>query len=169
LCVFLLFIIFITLLPLISYTDSIYRINSNELASLIFKKTQGNPFFINQLLHILHKNKHIKFVKENILENENGEKYFGLRMGGWVCDTNAITKANYTSNVVDMMVGNFSKLPTSVQQLLGVAATIGNRFEVDSLSLICERDINDDIRTLIKYNSKRREYYLTYVFYAEKD
>jgi predicted ATPase len=111
---------------------------------LIFKKTQGNPLFVNQLLHILHKNKHINFVKPSLTESSE--------IGGWVCDTKAIMEANYTSNVVDMMISSLRKLHASVQQLLGAAAIIGNYFEVVHVSLLCpQHDIPTELHTIVKY------------------
>jgi predicted ATPase len=53
--------------------NNTYKINSKKLTGLI-KKTQGNPFFINQLLHILHKNKHITFVTSKVSISELNHK-----------------------------------------------------------------------------------------------
>lgn len=86
------------------------------LGLLVHKKTQGNPFFINKLLVTLHKDGHIQPV-----ENNDG--------AGWVCNMEAIQMANYTSNVVDLMVTALRSLQENVQNMMGVAAIIGNQFE----------------------------------------
>jgi predicted ATPase len=133
-------------------------LDSQELGHLIFKKTQGNPFFVNQFLHMLYNNKHIQFVEETTATQKDGltntTDNYSRSIGGWVCDTLAIKNANYTSNVVDMMVANLRKLPTSVQHLLGSAATFGNQFEVMPLAIICHkhrREIVAELSSVLKY------------------
>jgi predicted ATPase len=123
--------------------------DSQELGELIFKKTKGNPYFVNQFLHMLHKNRHIRFVQST--ETDHDEI---VKIGGWMCDTEAIENANYTSNVVDMMVINLRKLPNSIQHLLGAAAIIGNQFEVVLLAMLCHKqkqEIISELTTIIKY------------------
>ena len=44
------------------YKDCAYKLDVKPLGGLIYKKTQGNPFFVNQLLATLHKNGHIRFT-----------------------------------------------------------------------------------------------------------
>jgi predicted ATPase len=144
--------------------------DTHKLGWMIYKKTKGNPFFVNQLLSTLHRNGHIRFLDPSQLEGNNiaqkkeeqsdddddddddidpeGE------IGGWMCDTAAIKKANYTSNVVDLMVESMRKLPTTVQYVLGAAATIGSRFEVLSLTKICcmhKRDLFTQLSLIIAY------------------
>lgn len=112
-------------------------------------KTQGNPFFVNQLLVTLHKHGHIRptdpygseFTLEEIEEAEAKEAREGGprrgERGGWTCDMEAIQAANYTSNVVDLMVGALKTLPPDVQKMIGMAATIGNQFELTLLASVC--------------------------------
>jgi predicted ATPase len=136
------------------------KINAQELGALIYKKTQGNPFFVNQLLHILHKDGHIRFQEESVispsesyLENED-ESDNEERTGGWVCDLNGIKEAHYTSNVVDMMVGQLSKLPEHARQLLGTAATIGSRFDVLPVGLLChlsKKELSAQLSIIVQY------------------
>ena len=46
------------------YTDSTYKMDLEPLGRLVNKTTQGNPFFVNQLLTTLYKNGHTRFVSE---------------------------------------------------------------------------------------------------------
>lgn len=48
-------------------------IDAEELGKLVYKKTQGNPFFVNQFLTVLHKSGHIRFVEDG------GHRYYRLR------------------------------------------------------------------------------------------
>jgi predicted ATPase len=129
--------------------DSMYKMDSQELGQLIFKKTNGNPYFVNQFLRMLYKNGHIRFVEST----ETGKDEI-VKIGGWMCDTEAIENANYTSNVVDMMVANLRLLPNSIQNLLGAAAIIGNQFEILPLAIICHKpkqEMISELTTILKY------------------
>lgn len=139
------------------------------LGHLVHTKTQGNPFFVNQLLITLHKHGHIhpiepysEFTLEAIEEaerearkDENSKDRREKReRGGWICDMEAIQAANYTSNVVDLMVGSLKTLPSEVQKMIGMAATIGNQFDLSLLASVCdipERTTAFALRGAVKY------------------
>lgn len=113
----------------------------HALGVLVLKKTQGNPFFINKLLVTLHKDGHIQIV-----ENDEGV--------GWVCNMEAIQMANYTSNVVDLMVNALRTLPENVQNMMGMAAIIGNQFELTLLANLCElpeNNVEPCLRRAVQY------------------
>ena len=77
------------------------------MAKLVYDKTGGNPFFINQFIYNLH--------SENLI-------YFrtlqGGRKPGWEWDISQIEAMDITDNVVDLMVSKLIKLPKSTQQLI---------------------------------------------------
>ena len=54
----------------------------------------------------------------------------------WQWDIAKIEALNITDNVVDLMIGQLKKLPEATQRMLRLAACIGNRFELSTLSLI---------------------------------
>ncbi|WP_325078715.1 ATP-binding protein [Sphaerospermopsis aphanizomenoides] len=106
--------------------DTLYCPESQaiSLTELLLTKTQGNPFFTNQLLKSLH---------------EDGLINFDLSLGYWRCDIRA-TKALYqNSDVVQFITAQLQKLPSNTQNILKIAACIGNQFDLLTLSTVCEK------------------------------
>ena len=91
------------------------------LAHLIWRKTDGNPFFARQLLLALHEAGHIVFDP-------------GLRR--FAFDTASIERAPLSENVADLLADSLRKLSPSTQRVLAVAAAIGNRFDIELLAQI---------------------------------
>ncbi len=101
---------------------------SQPLAKLVFKKTNGNPFFLTQLLQSLY--------TENLLS-------FAPHSGLWEWDIDQIQAVGITDNVVELMVGKIEKLEDRTQKLLKLAACIGNKFDLAILSVISGKSIAD--------------------------
>ena len=97
---------------------------SFSLAKLIFKKTQGNPFFLTQVLKSLEQDQLLTF---------NWDK------GGWDWQISQIEKIGITENVVELMVSKIQKLQPQTQTALKLAACIGNCFDIEMLSIVNER------------------------------
>ena len=93
------------------------------LARLVCRKTDGNPFFVRQLLHALHDAGHIVFDADR---------------GWFTFDAASIERAPISENVADLLADSLRRLPGSTQRILATAAAIGNRFELDLLALIAE-------------------------------
>ncbi len=91
------------------------------LAQLVYKKTEGNPFFVIQFLKTLH--------SKNLLVFDT-EEY------RWVWDIEQITNSDYTDNVVDLMVSKLQDLPEKTRNTLRLASCIGNRFDLRTLAVI---------------------------------
>ncbi len=91
------------------------------LAKLIYYKTHGNPFFINQILKLLH--------QEGVLN-------FSYETNKWEWDINQIEQLSVTDNVVDLTITRLQKLPVTTQETLKLAACIGNQFDLTTLELI---------------------------------
>lgn len=94
------------------------------LTELVIQKTKGNPFFTNQFLKFLHKEKLIKF-------NLN-HKY-------WQCDIAQLRTLAASENVVEFMAFQLQKLPLQTQNTLKLAACMGNSFDLQTLSLVYEK------------------------------
>jgi predicted ATPase len=94
------------------------------LTDLVYQKTKGNPFFTTQFLKGLHEDELIAF-------NQN--------LGYWECDLVKVRDAALTDDVVDFMAGRLHKLPEESQNVLKLAACIGNQFDLETLALICEK------------------------------
>ncbi len=94
------------------------------LTDLIYQKTKGNPFFTTQFLQGLH---------------EEGLIAFNDSLGYWECDLVKVRDAALTSDVVEFMTVRLHKLPESTQNILKLAACIGNQFDLETLAIICEK------------------------------
>lgn len=128
----------------------------DSLGTLIYQKTQGNPFFVNQFLMTLYKDKHI---------------YFNSSKNRWDCDTEAVREANYTSNVVDMMVTSLSsRLEEKAHKMIGVAALVSYVFDLNVVADVCNVSVNEAssiLQTAIQYVflSSSVDFLLTLFFY----
>ncbi|MEG4349300.1 AAA family ATPase [Microcoleus sp. LAD1_D3] len=99
--------------------------NSIKLADLLFNKTQGNPFFLTQLFKTLH--------CEQLLN-------FEFIKSCWKWDIKQIQTLGIADyNVVELVARNIQKLPESTQQILQLAACIGNRFNLDVCAIVNEK------------------------------
>ncbi|WP_339386742.1 AAA family ATPase [Calothrix rhizosoleniae] len=102
----------------------IYKCNSETsylLAEILYKKTNGNPFFLIQLLKTIY---HSKLV------------IFDYHHRVWQWDIDKIQKMEISDNVIELMVSNIEKLDNETQNILKIAACIGNKFDLDTLSII---------------------------------
>ncbi|WP_172193372.1 ATP-binding protein [Microcoleus asticus] len=96
-----------------------------SLNELIFNKTGGNPFFITQLLSTIH--------SEQLL-------VFDFSVGAWQWDITEIEAAGIADySVIELVARNLKQLPEETQQVLKLAACIGNRFSLDNLAIVREK------------------------------
>jgi len=94
-----------------------------ELATHVLRKTDGNPFFIYQLLTFLHRSRLINFD-------------FDKQCWSWDLDT--IAAQGVTENVLQLMTRKLTVLPPLAQEALKVAACLGLRFSLRDLSLVLD-------------------------------
>ncbi len=97
---------------------------AKPLAELVFNKTQGNPFFLTQLLKSLY--------EDNLL-------FFEFKSGLWQWDIEVMQGINITDNVVELMVNQIKKLPLITQDVLKLAACVGDKFSLEVLAIINEK------------------------------
>ncbi|HEY9847187.1 MAG TPA: AAA family ATPase, partial [Candidatus Caenarcaniphilales bacterium] len=97
---------------------------AKPLADLVFKKTQGNPFFLTQLLKSLH--------QDNLLT-------FNFGQGCWEWNIDVLQGIDITENVVELMVSQIQKLSQKTQDVLKLAACVGSEFTLDILAIINEK------------------------------
>jgi predicted ATPase/signal transduction histidine kinase/FixJ family two-component response regulator/tRNA A-37 threonylcarbamoyl transferase component Bud32 len=102
------------------------------LAELVIQKTSGNPFFVNQFLKTLHEENLLIF---NISAN--------VSKACWQWDITQIEALDITDNVVELMIQKLRRLPESTQQVLQLAACMGNTFDLQTLSTINKRSPGD--------------------------
>ena len=96
---------------------------ATPLSELVAGKTGGNPFFTTQFLKGLHQENSIKFNNER---------------GYWECDITQIQQLVLTDDVVEFMVERLRKLSEAAQNVLKLAACLGNRFDLGMLTVVCE-------------------------------
>lgn len=99
---------------------------THALAQTILTKTAGNPFFINQ------------FLKNSA---EIGLLSFDAQQKSWQWDTKKIAHQPSCDNVIDLMVAKMARLPTVTQDLLRLSACIGNVFDLHTLAIISEKNV----------------------------
>ncbi len=94
-------------------------------SQLVSQKTAGNPFFITQFLKGLY--------QENCINFEHN-------LGYWQCDLTQVRQLALTSDIVEFMVRRLQKLPKVTQNVLKLAACIGNRFDLETLAIVYEKN-----------------------------
>ncbi|MBD2043518.1 ATP-binding sensor histidine kinase [Microcoleus sp. FACHB-672] len=110
-------------------TDSVM-----PLAELVVSKTQGNPFFVNQFLKTLY--------QENLLN-------FNFAKRNWEWNLSEIEALDITDNVVELMIGKLRKMPELTQQVLRLAACVGNSFDLNTLAIINEKSPGQTFEELL--------------------
>ena len=99
-----------------------------ELAHFVYDRTQGNPFFVGQLLRELHASQWLVY---DPAEN------------GWTWDLGQIRNHGISDDVVDLMAERIQRLAGSSQEMLTLAACIGSSFDVETLASVSARSANE--------------------------
>ncbi len=97
---------------------------SQKLTELIYQNTKGNPFFSTQYLKSLY---------------EDGLIEFDFSKSCWQCNISSVRKATLTDDVVEFMALQLQKLPEETQNILKLAACIGNQFDLATLAIVCQK------------------------------
>jgi len=103
------------------------------LGTLIYEKTQGNPLFSRRLLSSLH---------------EEGRIQYDPKINSWKWDMGDIDAAAIADNVADLLAKKIAQLPESTQNILKLAACIGNRFDTATLAVISGLAEKEVLKTL---------------------
>ncbi|MEB3283344.1 MAG: AAA family ATPase [Lyngbya sp.] len=125
-----------TVTKIISDTLNLSRSEVRDLAELVFNKTGGNPFFLNEFLNSLYVERLVNF---------------DLNSRKWNWNLEEIQEKSYTDNVVDLMVFKIQRLPENTQEILKIAAYFGNQFELQTLASICQKSMRETVDSL--YNA----------------
>lgn len=113
----------ITAATLFSQPDQV-----ESLAHLITEKTDGNPFFIQEFLTNLHKEKLLAFEKET---------------GMWKWNVNEINTQGVTDNVLDIMSVKLGRLNEASRHVTQLSACIGQRFDLRTLYYIAPKNTSN--------------------------
>ncbi len=105
--------------------DTVSRLPSEAapLATMIGKKAGGNPFFIGELLHVLH---------------ARGLLTFDAAVRGWTWDEVAIRGIDVADNVVDLLIDRVRNLPDETRRALTVASCFGSSFDSSTLATVLD-------------------------------
>src|SRR5215831_11453579 len=94
---------------------------ADPLAGLVHAKTDGNPFFVIQFLHVL--------ADEGLLA-------FDHERACWFWDLGGIHAKRYTDNIVELLAGRLTQLSLETQDALRQLACLGNAADVAMLSIV---------------------------------
>ena len=111
------------------------RAKAKSLSDLIYKNTEGNPFFTSQFLQGLY--------EENCLQ-------FDPELRTWQYDLSQVLQLELSDDVVKFVVTRLKKLPAKTQEILKLAACIGNRFDLAALNGVCQLS-ESEIAQNLKY------------------
>ncbi|MDT3426712.1 diguanylate cyclase (GGDEF)-like protein/PAS domain S-box-containing protein [Paenibacillus forsythiae] len=106
-----------------------------ELSGIIYARTKGNSFFINEVLNELHK---------------NGFIFFDDLEGEWKWVLAQISDLNINDNVVEFLMLKLQDLPEEDKRVLRLCASIGNLFDYKMLSLLAGEEHHVIARSLIR-------------------
>ncbi len=139
---------FLELIPLtaddtneiLSETFSIAKTDTKELGDLIYAKTQGNPFFINQLLDHLY-----------------GKKYIWLNAADntWKWNIAGIRELAVNENIATVIIDKIKNNSPQNLEVLTYASCLGNDFSLASLHFITqipEPDLHNQLWEAIREN-----------------
>ena len=106
---------------------------ASALSELVMSKTDGNPFFVNQFLRSLY--------EESLIT-------FDCSCGNWQWDMEEIENKGVTDNVVELMVDKIMCFQEDTQNILQLAACIGNKFDLNTLSIVSEKSPSETTLSL---------------------
>jgi diguanylate cyclase (GGDEF) domain len=105
----------------------------NELTSVIYSKTNGNPFYLKQFINLCSRKKVI---------------YFDSATKSWKWNIDAIKTCPSEENVVDFLIRNIEYIPSETIKLLSFGACIGEKFKVNTLSEVSGNKVKQILHDL---------------------
>ncbi len=106
---------------------------SDALAELVVRKTNGNPFFLGVFLQSLYRDALLWFDQAHWV---------------WQCDLEQISQRQMTDNVVEFMTKAVQRLNIRTYDSLKLAACIGNQFDLTTLAIVSEQLAAEVARSL---------------------
>lgn len=101
--------------------------STRELASVLYRKTDGNPFFAKQMLNQLH--------AQGAFEYDRGENR-------WRWDLKKAMNAGLSDDVIEFLVARLKALPEKTLGILKVAACLGFSFDLKTVSAASGRRVD---------------------------
>jgi predicted ATPase/signal transduction histidine kinase len=121
-------------------SDTLQRLGSDtrELAQTVIQKTDGNPFFVKELLGALYQSGAIRFDAER---------------GRWEWELAAVQAADMPGNVAHLLLAKIERLDANQRHLLQLGACVGPEFELGLLlevAAVPEADALHALRQLVE-------------------
>ena len=111
---------------LVSETLSCNEVKVKELATVLFEKTKGNPFFVNEVFK--------SFYEKDFIEYKDGT---------WNWDISKVREIKISGNVIELMIEKINDLPSNSVEILKLAACIGDWFRIDVFAQILNKPIKE--------------------------
>ncbi|HHV99186.1 MAG TPA: AAA family ATPase [Clostridiaceae bacterium] len=105
-----------------------------SLSDMLYRKSGGNPFFLVQLLRLIH--------DEALLYFDRGE-------GCWKWDLETIRKLQPGEDVLELLMRKLQRLPEDTLEILKLAACIGNKFDMETLASVCGKSSKEMVDCLM--------------------
>jgi diguanylate cyclase (GGDEF)-like protein len=105
------------------------------LSDLLYNKAQGNPFFTLELIKKLH---------------QDGAIFHNLATRQWQWNLDSAMWSGLSDDIVEFMADNLRQLPESTQTVLQLAACIGGKFDLNTLSFIYKCSANVTAQALFR-------------------
>ncbi|MCP4752455.1 MAG: AAA family ATPase [Proteobacteria bacterium] len=112
-----------------------FKQDFHALAQHVLDKTEGNPYFVKQLLQTYHEKKLIAF--------DSG-------IGQWKWNLDKIEKAEIPEDSIELMTHKIKSLPTETVEVMKLASCIGTQFDLKVLAMASEKDEEELVRLLEK-------------------
>lgn len=112
-----------------------FNVNKEDvgiLSEVLFRKTGGNPLFLGQLLAYTYEEGLIFFQQHN-----------------WKWDIEAIDALRLGEDVLEFLIKKLDRLPKATQEILKIAACIGNRFDIHVVSKVCCQTAEESVSYLM--------------------
>ena len=104
--------------------EAAHGVPGADLAELVFRRTDGNPYFVNELLRDFHHEELIRF---------DGD------LARWTWDVATMHARSLGEDVVQLMAERLRRLSESDQALLKTAAALGNEFDLRLFALALDQ------------------------------
>lgn len=104
------------------------------LAEIVFQKTAGNPFYIYQYLYSIYSGQLLQFHMEK---------------KEWEWDLGLIKERELSDDVIGLILERLHKLPQETLHVLNLAGTLGNTFDLKTLSLVYAQDLAKTAEALV--------------------
>ncbi len=103
------------------------------LASLVFQKTDGHPFFVREFLKTLYNSDLLRFDDES---------------KSWQWEIDRVRSQAITDNVLELMLEKLHQLPQRSQHVLSLGAFLGRTFSLKILAKLLDCTVRDILRDL---------------------